>query len=116
MMDFAFSSLQTATRSGLRSEKDALKLVVPSAMKIRWGERSFCTQDLERTPSRTSTSDLPSTYCELKGAFDHAMKKAPYKYILLILLVPKAGYVKNNWKHSLTEEQLTYIQLHLHRL
>ena len=34
-------SLQTATRSGLRSGKDALKLVVPSAMKVRWGERSF---------------------------------------------------------------------------
>jgi hypothetical protein len=34
-------SLQTAMRSGLRSEKDTLKLVGPPAKKIRWGERSF---------------------------------------------------------------------------
>jgi hypothetical protein len=34
-------SLQTATWSGLRSEKDTLKLVVPPAKKVRWGERSF---------------------------------------------------------------------------
>jgi hypothetical protein len=34
-------SLQTATRSGLPSEKDTLKLVVLPAKKVWWGERSF---------------------------------------------------------------------------
>ena len=34
-------SLQVPKRSGLRSETDMLKLVVPTARKERWGERSF---------------------------------------------------------------------------
>ena len=52
LMELVF--LQTATQNGLRSGKDALKLVVPSAIKISMGRTIFfqqCTQDLERPPS-----------------------------------------------------------------
>ncbi len=37
--------LQTAMRSGLRSEKGTLKLVVPPAKKVRWGECSFSSSE-----------------------------------------------------------------------